>query len=276
MFYILHFEAENLINLLIGYIIGNGGTRPSMESNAAIPFAHRMGLISDELYESLESSCEGNYQVIDPRNKECSEAIQAYFECISGISTNHILEPLCGFAAPKPEDMLDNRRSLIDKYRVSFDPDPHAIPFGCRTYGYMLSYIWTNDESVREALHIHKGSIDRWVRCNYQIKYGTQIWSSYMYHVNLSTKGYRSLIYSGDHDMIVPFFATHAWIKSLNYSIVDDWRPWLADGQVAGYTRTYSNQMTFATVKGGGHTAPEYRPPECYEMFKRWINREPL
>ncbi|KAL9450210.1 hypothetical protein AB3S75_012024 [Citrus x aurantiifolia] len=56
----------------------------------------------------------------------------------------------------------------------------------------------------------------------------------------------------------------------------DDWRPWILHSQVAGYTRTYSNQMTYATVKGGGHTAPEYRPAECYAMFQRWINHDPL
>ncbi|QHN80749.1 hypothetical protein HN51_057392 [Arachis hypogaea] len=68
--------------------------------------------------------------------------------------------------------------------------------------------------------------------------------------VNLSKKFYRSLIYSGDHDMVIPFLATQAWIRSLKYSIVDDCRPWYTNGQVAGYTRTYSNAMTFATVKG--------------------------
>ncbi|XLU32972.1 hypothetical protein S245_069038, partial [Arachis hypogaea] len=67
--------------------------------------------------------------------------------------------------------------------------------------------------------------------------------------VNLSKKFYRSLIYSGDHDMVIPFLATQAWIRSLKYSIVDDCRPWYTNGQVAGYTRTYSNAMTFATVK---------------------------
>ncbi|KAI9383748.1 hypothetical protein POPTR_013G124750v4 [Populus trichocarpa] len=76
--------------------------------------------------------------------------------------------------------------------------------------------------------------------------------------------------------MEVPFLGTQAWIRSLNYSIVDDWHPWHFQGQVAGYTRTYSSQLTFATVKGGGHTAPGYRPAECFAMFKRWIVQEPL
>ncbi|XP_073225617.1 putative serine carboxypeptidase-like 52 [Cicer arietinum] len=89
-------------------------------------------------------------------------------------------------------------------------------------------------------------------------------------------KGYRSLIYSGDHDLVVPFISTQAWIRALNYSIVDDWRPWFVNGQVGGYTRTYSNQMTFATVKGSGHTAPEYTPEQCFLMFTRWISYLPL
>jgi len=39
---------------------------------------------------------------------------------------------------------------------------------------------------------------------------------------------------SGDHDLVVPFFGTQAWIRSLNYSIVEDWRSWVVQGQVAG------------------------------------------
>ncbi|KAM3201447.1 hypothetical protein P3L10_033810 [Capsicum annuum] len=105
--------------------------------------------------------------------------------------------------------------------------------------------------------------------------YKMTLMNSIPYHINLSCKGYRSLIYSGNHDMLVPFQSTQAWIKNLNYSITDDWRPWIVDGQVAGYTRSYSNHMTFATVKGG-HTGPEYKRKESYHMFKRWIAQQSL
>ncbi|KAJ4701594.1 putative Serine carboxypeptidase [Melia azedarach] len=202
--------------------------------------------------QSLKRNCAEDYVNVDPSNEDCSNDIRAYSELTSGIEKAHILEP---------------------KF---VDPEPPLPTIGCRTNGYLLAHYWVNNYNVRKALHIRQRSIGEWHRCNRGLPYTKEITNSFAYHVNLSTKGYRALIYSGDHDMLVPFLGTQEWIRSLNYSIVDDWRPWTLHGQVGGYTRTYSNRMTFATVKGGGHTAPEYRPAECHAMFKRWINHVPL
>lgn len=88
------------------------------------------------------------------------------------------------------------------------------------------------------------------MRCDWDMAYEKNIKSSLPYHMNISRKGlYRSLVYSGDHDMMVPYVGTVAWIRSLNYSIIDQWRPWFVDNQVIGYTRSYVNNMTFATIK---------------------------
>ena len=43
------------------------------------------------------------------------------------------------------------------------------------------------------------------------------------------------LVNSGDHDLNVPFLATQAWVRSLNYSIIDNWRPWMIKDQIGGY-----------------------------------------
>ncbi|KAH9689989.1 serine carboxypeptidase-like 18 [Citrus sinensis] len=270
-------DIKPLINLQ-GYILGNPRTDMVVEQNSQIPFAHGMGLISNELYESLKITCGGEYVNVDPNNKDCLNDIQTFSKLTSGVEKSHILEPHCQFFSPKPRASSHNRRSLnVNEQSQEFlNPEPTFPPIGCRSYGYLLARYWDNDHNVRKALHIRQGSKGEWIRCNYDLPYTHEIGNSFSYHVSLSTKGYRSLIYSGDHDMIIPFLGTEAWIKSLNYSIVDDWRPWILHSQVAGYTRTYSNQMTYATVKGGGHTAPEYRPAECYAMFQRWINHDPL
>lgn len=149
----------------------------------------------------------------------------------------------------------------------------------CRTAGYTMSRIWANNDTVREALGIDMRTVPSWIRCNYGILYNytTDIRSSVKHHLDvISRSGYRSLVYSGDHDMIIPFIGTQAWIRSLNFSVVDEWRPWFVDAQVSGYTRSYSNNLTFATVKGGGHTSPEFMPKQCLAMFSRWVSGDPL
>ncbi|WCJ35573.1 serine carboxypeptidase-like 7 [Euphorbia peplus] len=263
-----------------GYILGNPITDLISDFNSPIPFAHGMGLISDELYQSLEKSCRGQYVLIDPSNSVCLTHMQDYHKCTSGINAAHILEPHCVFASPKPIEISFHERRLLNQILLNNFDDPDVDPplptIGCRTYGYLLSKYWMDDYRVQKTLNIRKGTVRQWQRCNYGIPYRYEIRSSVKYHLNLGKKGFRSLIYSGDHDMIMPYLGTEAWIRSLNFSIVDEWRPWYTDFQIAGYTRTYSNRMTFATIKGGGHTAPEYKPAECFAMFKRWISQEPL
>ncbi|KAH0931635.1 hypothetical protein HID58_008752 [Brassica napus] len=247
------------INLEVGFVIGNPVTDTEFEHNQRIPFAHGMALISDELYESLKRSCKGNYDNIDPHNTECLKHFDEFLKCISRINFANILIPRCDQAlSPRRYILLPNTSA------PSTDDD-------CYEYTDLLSSLWANDESVREALHV--GSIDKWVRCSSGKPYDSDIKSSVPYHMNNSIKGYRSLIFSGDHDLMAPFISTQAWIRSLNYSIVEKWRPWMIHNQVAGYTQTYANKMTYAT--GGGHT-PEYKPKESFIMFQRWISGQPL
>ncbi|XP_019439670.1 PREDICTED: serine carboxypeptidase-like 2 [Lupinus angustifolius] len=260
---------------LQGYLLGNAIT-DSIENNYKVAFAHGMGLISDELYKSLQKNCRGDYIHETTRNELCSRDLQSYDELTSGINPVHILEPKCELASPKPFE-VSWRRSLNEKHPPNITDTHLTLPaLNCRAYAYTLCSHWANDVNVRNALNVRKGTIGKWQRCTFDIPNEHDIPTSFPYHVILSRKSYRALIYSGDHDMKVNFVGTQAWIRSLNYSIVDDWRPWYTNGQVAGYTRTYSNQMTFATVKGGGHTAPEYKPEECLAMYSRWISKRPL
>ncbi|XP_010452962.1 PREDICTED: serine carboxypeptidase-like 19 [Camelina sativa] len=268
-----------LINIQ-GYVLGNPLTDRNLESNYRVSFAHGMGLISDELFESLERSCEGKFFNVDPSNARCSNNLQTYDHCMSEIYAEHILLRNCEVDYVIPETLQTISNIRTDRRRVlkefSRNDSSSLPPPSCFTYKYFLSAFWANDENVRKALGVKK-EVGKWNRCNIQnIPYTFQIFNAFPYHVNISRIGFRSLIYSGDHDSMVPFSSTQAWIRALNYSIVDDWRPWMmSSNQVAGYTRTYANKMTFATIKGGGHTA-EYNPDQSAVMFRRWIDGEPL
>ncbi|OEL34493.1 hypothetical protein BAE44_0004488 [Dichanthelium oligosanthes] len=55
---------------------------------------------------------------------------------------------------------------------------------------------------------------------------------------------------------------THSWIRSFNFSIVDDWRAWHLDGQAAGVAAVL--------------TASGNRPKKCFAMAKRCLDDEPL
>ncbi|KAG8368505.1 hypothetical protein BUALT_Bualt15G0052600 [Buddleja alternifolia] len=209
---------------LQGYVVGNPLTDEKKDNNERIPYAHRMALISDEYYELAKSSCRGHYVSPDPNNVQCLYALRL------------IREVKLLFL------ILANLSVLQD-------------------HNYATSYVWANDETVQEALHIRKGTKQEWQRCNNSISYEKDVESVFKYHQLLSEKGYQVLAYSGDHDLRIPYMSTLKWIHALNLTVDDEWRPWTVDGQVAGlvfrigdpvYTERYKNNeayLTFATVK---------------------------
>ncbi|KAI7730815.1 hypothetical protein M8C21_023193, partial [Ambrosia artemisiifolia] len=191
-------EAGNVpyINLK-GYILGNPLTFPE-ENNYKIRFANGMGLISDELYKSLVHTCQGEYryEYISENNIECRQNLELY-------------EKLIKLPTQK---LLNEHHSASSVY--------------CPIYkSYVVNY-WVLEASVREALHTRKGTISEWKRCAENLNFTRTFYDVRPKHQYLSKKGYRSLIYSGDHDMKIPHHSTQAWIRDLNYSVVDQWRSW--------------------------------------------------
>lgn len=77
-------------------------------------------------------------------------------------------------------------------------------------------------------------------------KYSPRISSKFE---NFIIKIREKFIGSGDHDMCVPYTGSEAWTRSLGYKIVDKWRTWIIDDQVAGYLQAYDHNLTFLTIK---------------------------
>lgn len=264
-----------LINLK-GYLVGNPLTGDKIDDNSRIPYCHSFGIISDQIYEAALINCRGDY--VNSTNKLCAGVVQTINDLMSEVDNEGILDPVCPSASPKPRRDALRRKSLAEEHYELSDGPPEEPPFGCIKYRYNPSYIWANDNATRAALGIKEGTVKEWIRCKPkgELPYTFDLPSSVGYHFKLTTRGYRALVYSGDHDLTVPFSGTHAWIRSFNFSIAEDWRAWHLDGQAAGFTITYANNLTFATIKGGRHIVSDNRPKECFVAAKRWLTNEPL
>ncbi|XP_030497220.2 serine carboxypeptidase-like 20 [Cannabis sativa] len=286
-----------------GYLVGNGVTDDVFDGNALVPFAHGMGLISDELFQEVTTECKGNFY--NPLNDSCQSKLSKVDEDIDGLNIYDILEP-CYHQPELREVTATTNSKLPSSFRQLGETErPSAVrmrifgrawPFRAPvregrvpTWPELLNSgnvpctsdevatAWLNNETVRKALHVAEESlVGSWELCTNKILFYHDAGSMIPYHKNLTSRGYRALIFSGDHDMCVPYTGSEAWTRSMGYEVVDEWRPWLSSEQIAGYTQGYAHNLTFATVKGSGHTVPEYKPREALDLYSRFLAGQKL
>ncbi|XP_028798113.1 serine carboxypeptidase-like 20 [Neltuma alba] len=285
-----------------GYMVGNGVTDEDFDGNALVPFAHGMGLISDDLYEEVRTECNGNFY--QPLGQTCAEKLAKVDEDVSGLNIYDILEPC--YHGPSTEKVMASKIRLPSSF-LKLGATDRSLPVRKRMFGRAwplrapvkdgivptwpqlsnsnsvpctndeVATAWLNDKTVRKALHTAEESVvSRWDLCTDNIVYHHDAGSMINYHKNLTSRGYRALIYSGDHDLCVPYTGSEAWTRSLGYKILDEWRPWMSNDQVAGYTQGYEKNLTFLTIKGAGHTVPEYKPRESLDFYKRFLKGLPF
>ncbi|KAF6998695.1 hypothetical protein CFC21_014789 [Triticum aestivum] len=262
-----------------GYDVGEVSSSLQLKMFLTKWFTQHPDFLSNHFYVGGDSYA-GKYAPIV--TQKISEDIEAgvkptiNLKLLEEIYDSHILDKKCNYLSPTPNDETTQGRILQQETGALKHPPPR-FPVDCHSYITYLIYVWANNNIIREKLGIKEGSMGEWVRCHEKdLPFTHDIESSIKYHRNITSKGYRALVYSGDHDAVVPFLGTQSWVRSLNFSIMDEWRAWHLDGQSAGFTIAYTNNMTFATVKGGGHTAPSYQPERCLAMLRRWISNEPL
>ncbi|XP_070666050.1 serine carboxypeptidase-like 20 isoform X2 [Malus domestica] len=254
---------------LKGYLVGNGVTDRRFDANALVPFAHGMALISEKIFQEVVATCGTDLLNVPPSNRSlCQEKFQPLDRQL-GKTTEKPLgvrKRMFGRAWPF-------RANVEDGIVPSWPQLAKTLDSGVPCINDEVATLWLNTPKVREAIHAQPESVaGPWELCTDRISYSRDAGSMIPYHQNLTTQGYRALIYSGDHDMCVPYTGSEAWTASLGYEIVDEWRPWFSsDNQVAGYLQGYANSLTFLTIKGAGHTVPEYKPREALDFFQRFV-----
>ncbi|KAM7474767.1 hypothetical protein LguiB_022010 [Lonicera macranthoides] len=123
---------------------------------------------------------------------------------------------------------------------------------GFQDDNYVFLSMWAKDKTVQKALQIREGTKREWTRCNstmYNVL-GKNASISYAFDVTSTVGIHRSLVSKRCRALIFRYVTTFS--KNDHYS------------------------MTFATLKGGGHSAPMYQPKECLAMVDRWFADYPL
>ncbi|EEF40312.1 serine carboxypeptidase-like 17 [Ricinus communis] len=266
-------ESGPIINIK-GYAMGNPGTDNNIDFNSKYPVAHRLALISDQLFQDANASCNGVFFPPPPSGDTgpCAAAIEAMEELVCRIQPTHILQPSCSTNCGTAQ-----RRSSAEHPFISL---PHASNTKCSKFYQSITENWANNLDVQKALHIREGTITTWSYCSSldQMGYNHSVSSVVGYHQNFTHQDLRGLIYSGDHDFSIPYIATQKWIQSLDLPLTEEWRQWLLRGEIAGYTEKFENEkfnLTFATIKGAGHFAAEFKP-QSFALIERWMANEPL
>ncbi|XP_020520357.1 serine carboxypeptidase-like 2 [Amborella trichopoda] len=233
-----------LTNNNAGYSVGNELADYDILLESRVPFAHRMGLISNKLYEDLRISCLGNYwNSIHP---DCLRNMEPFKKNTGGINLEHVLFPYCHF------EMGINRSTRNAEERVQ-------MYYGCDENGYEVDFLETNDVGVSEnangyhrirEIYCYLEVAGRWKRCSDRLNYQQEKIGLIQHHLNPTLKGYRAFIYSGDHDMAALYIGTLEWIRRLNFTELEIWQPWFIGHKIAGYTVQYEHNLLFATFKG--------------------------
>lgn len=247
--------SRDTINL-VGIAVGNGITDWNYEPDASrVLMATTHSLTEYGFLQNYTTSC------ADTSSLACEVALDYFY----GYILNNInIYDIYSDCVPGPSTL--RRGPRLEKYRTTVNPD--TIPT-CADWLGLVTYM-TND-TVRQAMHI-PASAPTWQFCSDTINYVSdeEHGSIYTYPYLIASR-IKILIYSGDVDLAVPFTGTREWIANLNLTATTDFVPWYYGGQVAGFVQQYAG-LTFATVRGAGHTVPQDNPPVAHKMIYDFIN----
>ena len=143
---------------------------------------------------------------------------------------------------------------------------------------------YLNLPAVRAAFHVSEHAPVAWTPCsdplNDAYSCGDTLVSMVPLYRRLIARGKRLLVYSGDVDGVVPTLASRRWVAAIDPAAEHaGWRPWMADGQLAGFTYAVApalGDLVFATVRGAGHQVPQFQGARALEMVRRWLAAAPL
>ena len=281
-------SENNKINLK-GILVGNGVADWTYDVTIArLDFFFTHHLTSYELRLDFNKYC-----IMEYEEKKCEDILYEIEDLLENVNvydylrecetpttedgeinyfSNYFLKCSWAFKDLKKKQMMMKSKPKLfinknkEKQKLKLSPP-------CINDEAMVNYF--NRDDVKAALHV----VDKpWDLCSLEVnqRYVILDKGSIWAYPTILSSGIRVLIFSGDTDMAVPFNGNQAWINNLKLEIEKPWRQWRAyddTDNVSGYVINYKG-LTFCTIKGTGHMAPQWKPKESYYMFSKFINNE--
>ncbi|KAG2322968.1 hypothetical protein Bca52824_016181 [Brassica carinata] len=168
---------------LKGYLVGNGVADSMYDGNALVPFAHGMGLISDQLFENVTEVCNGNFYAND--TPDCEEQLAKVSMDIDRLNIYNILEPCY-------------HGTLLSAFDIKSLPSS-------------LLQLGKTEKPLAES------EIGRWALSTGKLSFHHDAGSMISFHQNLTLSGYRALIYRVQETQFLSTNRGRLWISIADF-----------------------------------------------------------
>uniref|UniRef100_A0A914P7Q6 Carboxypeptidase n=1 Tax=Panagrolaimus davidi TaxID=227884 RepID=A0A914P7Q6_9BILA len=132
---------------------------------------------------------------------------------------------------------------------------------------------YMNQKNVRKALHIPV-KLPEWNICTH-LHYQGQYSDMTPFYKKIYAAKIPMLLYYGDTDLMCNFLMGQKFSAQLGFPIIEHEKAWKFNGQVGGFKTVYDG-LTFTTIRGAGHMAPQWRAPETAYAIKQFVSNQPI
>lgn len=277
--------------------IGNGYVNEKLNIDTSVRFAYGHGIIDEKVWNNLElQCCRGCIDGCDltKLTGACANQVDEIFEFLwfGGLNPYDLYrkcDPNPGVNSIKmdaikngmvPNFIKERRKSSAYKARKTLldkilPPHRFGASVPCLNDTDVTTFM--NSPALRKALHIPE-HLGHWDICSDDIttKYQKQYTDVAPFVKKIIDAHVRVLLYYGDTDMACNFMMGQQFSANLGLKRSVGKQPWKFDNQIAGFKTLYHNQLTFLTIRGAGHMAPQWRAPEMDHAIRQFVLNHPI
>ncbi|GMR36557.1 hypothetical protein PMAYCL1PPCAC_06752, partial [Pristionchus mayeri] len=281
---------------LRGMALGNGYVNEKLNIDTSVRYAYGHGLIDEKTWNTLERDCcKGCIDSCDLTavTGHCATMVEDIFqflwagglnpydlyrdcEASPDMNSNKMSIMLRG-VAPGMERMHMEKQKKSNKTVLDWVRSTGGIKMSgapCLNDTDVVNYM--NDRAVRKALHI-PFNLGKWDICSDKVTttYQKQYTDMAPFIKKIVKAHIRVLMFYGDVDMACNFMMGQQFVDQLGLRRTLGKTPWKYDRQIAGF-KTLFDGLTFMTVRGAGHMAPQWKAPQMYYAIQQFLLNHPI